>query len=163
MEKITIDQIGIDAHRRYAVDQETLESKYITESSMVPPHLEIAGTSMIYSSKWEELFELNVSNIPWAAFYPPPNYRIQKNKFFSHAITPNILWADEDAFNEDEEQDQEKERKKQNDVLDALLEALSKNQIKEEESVLLNLVESIKMLNSLLREANSKKLQYQKG
>lgn len=165
MEKITIDQIGIDAHRRYAVDQETVESKYVTESSMVPPQLEIAGTSMIYSSKWEELFELNVGNTPWAAFYPPPNYRIQRNKFFSHTLTPNFGWSEDEEDEDQEENDEEGERarKKQDESLNALLEMISTRILRSDESALLNLVESVKKLNSFLREINSKKLQYQKG
>lgn len=162
MEKITIDQIGIDAHKRYAIDQETVESKYVTESSMIPPQLEIAGTSMIYSSKWEELFEMNGNNIPWAAFYPPPNYRTQRNKFFSHALTPNIPWSDENDDQEEGEEGEE-EPKKQNESLNALLAELSKRIVKSDESALLNLVQSIKMLNNLLKEVNAKKLQYQKG
>ena len=161
MEKITVDQIGIEAHKRYAVDQENLESSYITDSSMIPQHLEIAGTSAIYSSKWEELFEINLKNIPWAAFSPPPKYFSHRNRFFSHALIPGILWSEEDESEEDEER--ENERKKQNETLHAIIEAISSRKIKGDGSALLNLIESVKFLNSLLKEINSRKLQYQKG
>ncbi|HSX04229.1 MAG TPA: DUF5399 family protein [Rhabdochlamydiaceae bacterium] len=161
MEKVTIDQLGIEAHRRYAFDQETLDTAYITESPLVPQHSEITGTSAIYSSKWEELFEVHLKNIPWAAFSPPPKYFRQRNRFFSHALIPGILWSDEDENEEDEERDNE--RKKQNESMRNIINAISCRRIKGEESALLNLIESVKLLNSLLREINSRKLQYQKG
>ena len=164
MEKITIDQIGIDAHKRYAIDQESLETKYLTESTAIQPQLEIAGTSMIYSSKWEELFEFNFCNTTWAAFLPPPNYRTQRNKFFSHALIPGILWSEaEEDEDLEEDEDTENERKKQNHLINQIIESLSTGSIKEDESALLNLIQSIKTLNSLLREVNARKLQYQKG
>lgn len=163
MEKITIDQIGIDAHKRYAIDQESLDTHYITDATHISGQLEIAGTSMIYSSKWEELFEFNLNNTTWAAFLPPPNYRTQRNKFFSHSLIPGILWSESDD-DEDLEEDEntENERKKQNALIKNIIEVLS-SRLKEDESALLNLIQSIKTLNSLLREVNAKKLQYQKG
>ncbi len=161
MEKVTVDQIGIEAHKRYAVDQETLDTVYITDSSMIPRHLEMAGTSSIYSSKWEELFEVHLKNIPWAAFSPPPKYYVQRNRFFSHALIPGILWSNDEE--QDEDEGHEEERKKQNETLKTLMETIAVRRIKENETALLNLVESVKILNSLLKEINSRKIQYQKG
>jgi hypothetical protein len=160
MEKVTIDQIGIEAHRRYAIDQENLDTAFIADTKAIPLQLEIAGTSQIYSSKWEELFEVHLKNIPWAAFSPPPMYHSQRNRFFSHALTPGMLWSDED---EEQDNEDDGERKRQNESLKNIINAISCRKIKGEESALLSLIESVKLLNSLLREINAKKLQYQKG
>ncbi len=149
MEKITIDQIGIEAHKRYATDQALLDLSYITESQMISPHLEIAATSQIYSSQWEELFGIHLNNIPWAAFSPPPKYNAQRKRFFAQTLIPSIFFSDE------KEDDDESFKN--------FMHALACRKIKKDESALLGLIESIKLLNSLLKEVNARKLRYQKG
>jgi hypothetical protein len=71
-----------------------------------------------------------------------------------------MLWSDED---EEQDNEDDGERKRQNESLKNIINAISCRKIKGEESALLSLIESVKLLNSLLREINAKKLQYQKG
>lgn len=169
--KVTIDKLHIKSHERYAKDQANLDLKLISESSAIPQHSEITGTSAIYSSKLEELFELQIRNIPWAIFSPPPKYTIQSRRFFSYRLLPKISCQDDD---EDESEEEKEEREnsekgaKSLNLIKEILEAKKKeaeaaHTFAKDKAKLLNLLESIKRLDKLLSFINSKKLQYQKG
>ena len=47
MNRVTIDNLDIRSHDRYAKDQEALDRKYINESTAIAAHSEILGTSAI--------------------------------------------------------------------------------------------------------------------
>lgn len=112
MRPVTIDQLDIKIHERYAKDQQQLDTKYIKESTAIAAYSEIVGTSSIYPSNWEILFELQIKNISWAAFCPPLRYTLQSNRFFSYQILPTIYLRDElDEEEESEEEEKENERK----------------------------------------------------
>jgi hypothetical protein len=161
---VTIDKLDLKEHVRYAQDQKLLDPVYITESGLVHAHSEITGTSSIYSSQWEILFETQVRNIPWALFSPPNHYRAQARRFFGSYILPTIYW---DA---DHNEDQEESEKK-NPYLERIYAAIEKEREADtlrdldvkESNALCNLFESIGFLNTLLAQVNAKKLQYQKG
>ena len=168
MDAVTIDQMDIKVHERYALDQEKLDTSFIKDSALISHYSEVMGITSIYSSKWEELFEIHVGNLPWAAFSPPPKFHIQKNRFFSHRIIPSMDWADENEDEEKEEQQKEgAEVPKLNEIKRALiarkLGAEPLSLFEKDKTALINLLDSIKFLNCLLREINAKKLQYQKG
>lgn len=155
---MTIDNLDVAVHERWAQDQEKLDPKYLS-SAETPNHFEIAGTSILYPSQWEELFEVHVKNIPWAAFTPPPHYRLQPNKFFTHRIVPSIDTGMEGKEEEEKESFYEKilrkaeERRKQK--------ALAA--VQREETALTNLFDIVQTLNVLLEQINARKTQYQKG
>ena len=157
---ITIDQLGIEIHERWASDQEQLDAKYIQESNLIHDHSEIAGTSSIYSSKWAELMEIEHTYITWAAFVPPPDYEKQCNRFFSFDITPKFRWL-EDEEKEENHNRQFEERKKR--VKMKKPRAMHKTLVQRDQSALISLLDSMKSIHDLLREIQSKKLQYQKG
>ncbi len=159
---ITIDQLGIEIHNRWAADQEKLDAKYINESNFIPDHSEIAGTTPIYFSKWAEIFDIAPNYITWAAFVPPPDYEKQCNRFFSFDITPKFRWL------EQEEDEEEEKPKKQLDKIKRRLKsnkpaALHQTLVKRDQNALINLLDSMKSIHDLLREIQAKKLQYQKG
>jgi hypothetical protein len=153
MSTVTIDNLGMKTHERYAQDQEVLESKYITESFSIAPHSESVGTSSIYSPQWEALFDLHLCNTPWALFSAPPKYHVQRNKFFASRIVPGVNWEEgEETF----------------PLLDKILDApKAENQsnlsFEKDKTAILNLFESVKRLNILLAEINAKKMGGLKG
>ena len=53
----TLDQLSIEISERWASDQEVLDTRYINDADLIPPHSEIAGTSTIFSSQWAQLFD----------------------------------------------------------------------------------------------------------
>jgi len=171
MKATTIDNLDIQVHERYAKDQQNLDPRFTVEATSIAPHSEIAVTSAIYTSKWEELFELHVKNTPWALFEPPPKYHLQANRFFRARILPSFEgW--EGQKNEEEEQG-EKEGKDAEEYLDPFEELLhsvenftkgsSLKSFEQDKSLLISLFEKVKYLNTLLNLANARKTQYQKG
>jgi hypothetical protein len=160
----TIDNLDIKIHERYAHDQKILDRTFTKETSLLSSHAEIAATSVIYASKWEELFEMGIKNIPWAAFSPPSFYHQKPNRFFSYRLLPSIYVEDE---NEDE-MDEESERKKENELLKKALQAKKgRNQdsslFERDKTTIISLLKTVVHLNSLLTQVNSRKLQFQKG
>jgi hypothetical protein len=162
MKAVTIDQLDIKDHVRWAQDQEGYDISFVKESHLVAPHPEILGTSVIYPSKFEELFELQKRNLPWASFSPPGNFHMFSKRFFSYRLFPNIYW-------EEEEEDEEKEEDDSKcDLIREVIRAKklgdqSHTLFEKDKSAILALLESIKWVNELLIQINARKLQYQKG
>ena len=163
MKAITIDQLDIKDHVRWAQDQEGYDISFVKESHLVAQHPEILGTSVIYPSKLEELFELQKRNLPWANFAPPRNFYMFSKRLFSYRLFPNIDWEGED--------DDDEEKKEEDDPFDLIQEVIrakkldhqSHSLFEKDKSAILALLESIKWVNQLLKQINARKLQYQKG
>lgn len=165
-EPVTIDNYDVKIHERYALDQEKVDFTLIQGADQIPRHFEIAALQSNISSKWEELFQTHELRHPWANFSLPPNYKMMRNRFFSFAISPEFDWFIDDQ--EDEESEEHEEECAQvEEYKAALLAVRSKTTptavLEKDRSALLNLVESIQMLNGFLRDVHAKKLQYQKG
>ncbi|MBI2812299.1 MAG: DUF5399 family protein [Candidatus Melainabacteria bacterium] len=162
MKGVTIDKLDIKEHVRWAQDQIDLDIAFVKESNMVGSQSEIMGTSLIYSSKLEELFELQKRNLPWACFAPPVNFQMFGKRFFSYRLFPSIHWEDEK-----EQDDEKKEEKNPSDDLVQNVMKVTKDDFdpgfEEDKSCMLGLLEEIKWINELLKQINARKLQYQKG
>jgi len=162
---LTIDNYDVAVHERWAKDQEVLDQVFIRESG-VSAHLDVAALQKSLLSKWEELFEFNSQKHPFAHFAPPPRYTLMRNRFFNHAISEQFDWA-EDA----DEEDEEKQRRDDERQAEKYKTAIQKTQkgsmpvalFEKERSHLLNLIDSIHLLNDFMREIHGRKLQYQKG
>ncbi len=163
MKAVTIDQLDIKDHVRWAQDQEEYDVTFVKESQLVGQHPEILGTSVIYPSKLEELLELQKRNLPWACFSPPKNFHMFSKRFFSYRVFPNIFWEDQ----EEEEEPSEEE----NENFDLIREVIRVKKLanqpeslfEKDKGTILSLLESIKWVNQLLKQINARKLQYQKG
>ena len=164
MKATTIDQLDIKDHVRWAQDQESYDISFVKEAHVVAPHPEILGTSVIYPSKFEELFELQRRNLPWAHFSPPKNFLLFSKRFFSYRLFPDIHW-------EEEESEEEKESSEEDTNCDLIQKMIrveklanqTQSLFEKDKSAILNLLESIKWVNQLLKQVNARKLQYQKG
>jgi len=152
-DRLTIDNLGIKTHERYAQDQAYLDTSYIKESSQIPPLAEITTTVSTFSSQMELLFHLERRNSAWAYFSYPPKYRSQPKRFFSHRLLPTIFWDEK-----------EEEHPKGKSFFQKILDILKKRAKKESEAAAIkNLLSTIEHLDSLLLSANTKRKQYQKG
>lgn len=154
---VTIDQLDLKDHVRWAKDQSAFDVALIKESDIVAHHPEILGTSAIYPSKLEELFEMQKKNLPWAAFEPPKNFHMFSRRFFSYRLFPNIYWEEEGR---DDEEDSHQNLKQQ--VID-LQNPDAQAIFEKDKTAMLNLLDSIEWINHLLKQINARKLQYQKG
>jgi hypothetical protein len=165
MKPVTIDNLSIKIHERYAQDQNLLDPKYLTDALSITTQSEITGTSSIYTSKLEALFEYNLKNCPWASFSPPPRFLFQARRFFSFSLFPYLSFDDEKEESDDEESEEKKEA---NNLIERARAVESANEgstsaFEKEKTAVLNLLDTLKHLNGLLKHINARKAQYQKG
>lgn len=168
MKPVTLDQIGIEIHERYARDQQVLDKAFVEEAA---PHSEVMATSSIFASEWDKLFSYSTRNVPWASFvFPPFSFLSKKRSVFVSSVLPSLEedeQQDHQKGESDEEHEDENKRSLFAEIRARLLcvqaADLSKDQLERERSILLRLLESVEELNELLKEIQSRKLQYQKG
>jgi hypothetical protein len=174
---VTIDSLDISVHKRYAIDQESLDTVYIHEPQLIAPHSKITGTSSIYSSKWEELLEVHKRSTTWANFEPPHGYFHQSNRFFSHCLLPDLYTGIHQDQKENEEAlvsigeiFAEKKQKKisKQELFDLI--SLEKSSdplyalgVENDKKNIVSLLESIEKINKMLSDIHARKLQFQKG
>jgi hypothetical protein len=161
MRGTTIDQLDIKEHVRWAQDQLDLDTTYVKESHFVPLHSELFATSAIYASQWESLFEVQRGNTPWANFSPPKRFHLQTKRFFSYRIFPYLHW-------DEHKEGEEKENREHLDLFERIAQAVpakkqARSSVEQDRGALLQLLETIKSLNTLLSQINARKLQYQRG
>jgi hypothetical protein len=165
MKAVTIDQLDIKDHVRWAQDQNEYDISFVNESHLVAPHPEILGTSIIYPSKFEELFELQKKNVSWANFTQPKNFHLFGRRFFSYRLFPSIHWED---YEEGDEDGSDKEEPASDDLIHEVLKVKKNSHqtqslFERDKTSILNLLEAIKGIDTMLRQINARKLQYQKG
>jgi hypothetical protein len=166
MKPTTIDNLKIDEHVRWAHDQTLLDPIYTQSSPLVEHHPEILWTTTLLTSKWEELFDWQKRNIPFAHFETPDGYHGVSKRLFSYRLFPSIHWKEEDETEEDAPE--KAEAPPHHNLLKEVL-SLEKNPaqptalFERDKSHILHLLEEIKELNSQLAQINARKLQYQKG
>lgn len=158
MPALTIDRFDLKEHVRWAKDQESLDVSLIAEAKLVASHPEVMGTSCIYPSHCEELFELQKRNTSWALFQPPPGFRLFGKRFFSYRLFEDPC----DAEPEREHQDHYAL------VVQKILDTSpskkeSPSLFEQDKTVLVRVFESIGWIESLLKLIHGRKLQYQKG
>lgn len=172
MKSITIDNLDIKDHVRWAQDQTLLDPVYLSEAQSIAHHSELMGMSSIYESQWETLFEWQKRNVPWASFAPPSKFHLASRRLFSFRLFPTIFWEE----NEEEEQDEKEGDEGQSEEGDEPTNNLWSQVVnvaafthqptplfEKDKSTILNLLESIKDINELIGYISARKLQYQKG
>lgn len=178
MKPVTIDNLDIKEHIRWAQDRAILDTSFVKEAKEVAAHPEITGTSSIYSSHLEELFDWDKGMHPWANFSPPHSISLFHKRLFSYRLFPNISSEegseDEDKSAADQEQQQEQDEQEERalrrakDLIQHVL-ALQKSSdqshslFEKDKSSILSLLESIRFIDDMLAQITSRKLQYQKG
>lgn len=165
MQRTTIDQLDIKNHVRWAEDQALLDIHLISESSEVRDQSAIFGTSLIYTSKLEEIINLGICYRPWAAFVPPNVHPLRLRSLFSYHLFPTIHWEDEAS---EEEPDEANSKRFQRDLIKRILSWENRKPrqtavFEKEKTAILSLLEAVKLLDQLLGQIKGRTLQYQKG
>lgn len=164
MKAVTIDQLDMKDHVRWAQDQSVYDASIIADASYVAMQPEINGTSLIYSSKLEELFEMQKKNQSWASFVPPHRFQLFNKRYFSYRLFLNIHW--------DDRKEEDEEEADQNPETQDLIYQVKKLQkftaqspalFEKDKTSILNLLESIHWINEMLSQICARKIQYQKG
>ena len=158
----TIDDLGLDIHERYALDQATVDRTFTTTPSVIFPNAEGGGLNSIFISKQELLFEAHIKNASWALFSPPPVAQMPRHLFAIYLLAPNVPMQDIEWF---------KERPKR-DSLRALLKKRRKTGTGEinlsdiefpEETTILDMMDSLFHLEKLQNIIGTKRQQYRRG
>ncbi|NGX38644.1 MAG: hypothetical protein K1000chlam2_01820 [Chlamydiae bacterium] len=165
-EALTIDNYGVNIHERYALDQEVLDTQFTKDSHLIPAHSEVAARETAITTKWEELFETHLHRHTFATFAPPPGYAMMRNRFFSYVLSPDFDWVEND--DEEDEEKQHKEEKRRAELYKKKIQTKQSKEMpialfERDRTALLNMVDSIQLLNGFLQEIHARKLQYQKG
>ncbi|MCH9631250.1 MAG: hypothetical protein S4CHLAM37_12720 [Chlamydiia bacterium] len=144
---VTIDNIPLEASVQWAESQESLETKYISDSPYVSTHTEVTVVEPKQQSL-DELFETHKKAPTWAYFYAPEGFSAQSNRFFSNTVIPNT--HTEELL----------------DRLEDMVEDIKKAQKKAQEEQYETLKGFFKVaadLDKMLTEARSRVLQFRKG
>lgn len=152
---VTIDNISIQSHRRYAQDQRSLDPLLLKESKEVFSHPEITGTTRIFGSHWAALFGIDLLHPSWARFSPPPRYNRQAKRFFSYKIIPELHFPNE-AFDDDDKNEKRKREQMKQYIL-------KQDADRRDKSILIDFLETLHNLDDQLGQILAKKLQYHKG
>lgn len=85
---VTIDNLGIEASRRYALDQQNLDSNLIKDARMIPSRTELAVIQPYLSTG---ISEFSIGNFTlWAAFSAPVGYQALMSSLFTHQLIPAL-------------------------------------------------------------------------
>lgn len=163
MKSVTIDQLDLKDHVRWAQDQIDYDPIFSDRNTL--PHAEIAGISSIYSSKTEELFELQKRNQHWAAFSVPEEVNLFNKSLFSYSLFPYITIGNE---REEEEEEQDESQGNRQNLVQLVRDIQnftpqSNRFFEKDKTAILNLLDSIGWVNQLLVQIHGRKMQYQKG
>lgn len=154
MQSVTIDNLDIKNHVRWANDQQELDPIYIQEAQVVASHPELLGSSIIYSSQWDLLFEWQKRNRPFAHFEPPKKYRLASRRMFSYRILPHM-----DALGRPDTEEDAVWR-----LIDLpCFKRYPLHLFEKEKTAVIGLFRSMQFLNSMLETIAALKLKYQKG
>lgn len=144
----TIDNLGVDASKRYAQDQKLLDQE-LASTRNLPPRTDITTIRPYVASEYETLFQSG-RTVSWAHFSLPPQYLLSGRNLFSYLLVPSLgsiekLQADADK-------------------LESLKDSLSDDPEGEKKrKALWELYQILLNLNKMLGIMNARRSQYHKG
>jgi hypothetical protein len=168
----TIDNLGVDASTRYAVDQQEFDNKILKEARGIQRQAEVDVTIPSFSSEFDILFDVAKRNTPWAQFSMPDNYNDQRKRLFTYQIIPSLGPQDktesqekkilahlkEQARKQDEgKKDQNKEDRSSWEEDQEIVEQ------EKEQKILAQLLKNLLMLDKCMSDITARRMQYQKG
>lgn len=144
----TIDNLGVEASKRYAQDQKLVD-KDLLSSKNLPPRTDITTMRPYVGNEYVTLFESG-RTVSWAHFAMPPQFMTSARRLFTYLLVPSLgsiekLQADADK-------------------LESLKDALSEDPEGEKKrKALWELYQLLLSLNRMLGTMNARRNQYQKG
>jgi len=171
VEPRTIDDLGIEPSIRWASDQEFLDQTLIKESSFVSKQTIMDVSSPFFKSEFDLLFETTQRYQHWAYFFAPKEYLDQKMRLFTFQLIPSpgseeLQQAQIQKIKDRVEAIARKRKRKQeageaNEY--AWQDKKEEEDLQKESKTLIDLLEYIHELDTLLTAVNSRRSQYAKG
>ncbi len=168
----TIDDLGVAVSTRYAEDQKRYDSSLIKESHAIPPQTSIEVTLPLSPSELDTLIQTAPLQLAWGSFLAPAFYAEQRKKLFTYQSIPSL--GSEDRLESQTQKIQTKlhliEEKVQKDKEEADKDPQKRRQLQQsldqeerEKKILINLLNTIALLDKLIVDINSRRSQYHKG
>jgi hypothetical protein len=166
----TIDNLGLAASTRYAVDQQELDKKILKEARGIPRQAEVDVTTPFFASEFDLLFDTSKKNTSWALFTTPKHYGEQRKRLFTYQIIPS-LGTQEKTENQEkkiqaqlkektDEQNRERKKKQNNTEWE---EDIEQDEQEREQKILLALLKNLIFLDKCMVDITARRMQYQKG
>lgn len=169
MKPTTIADFNIEAHEHYAKNQTSVDPTFTKGAQEIASHFNrVEGTSAIYASQLDELFDLGGTTL-WAMISPPENFSKQTAQHFRHRILPTVDDFDPDFQEEEKGKEGEAEGHQAKAKLISKLMQVDNTpgaataRLEQDRSTLVSLFETVAPLNKILAHIYARRMQYQKG
>ncbi len=86
---LTIDNLGVDPSKQYALNQQELDQYQLKDSSLVPKKTEISVITPAAPSENESKFAIGRATI-WATFDPPAGASFTSGRLFTYQLIPSL-------------------------------------------------------------------------
>ena len=167
----TIDNLGLGPSVRWAQDQEFIDQSLIKESPFVSSQTVVDVASPCFSSEFDLLFHVKQRFAPWSFFLSPPGYQFQTIRLFTYQVIPSLGSEDFISTQMQKIRDKVSSSKKQRALKNqegkgpeyAWEDERENDEEERESKMLLNLLEYINTLDTLIAEINARRSQYSKG
>lgn len=170
VEPKTIDNLGLETSIRWAQDQKYLDKTFTKESPFVSLSTQIDVAEPFYESEFNTLFQMK-RYATWAALLAPKSYNLQKMRLFTFQIIPSLgthefLSAQMQKIRDGVENSKKGRAQRRKEGKGS--EYLWEDEKEEEEELraskmLINLLEYLQVLDTILIQINSRRNQYSKG
>ncbi|MFY7842742.1 MAG: DUF5399 family protein [Rhabdochlamydiaceae bacterium] len=178
-EKVTIDNLRIKDHNKYANNQKAFNPVFVKDSPFISQQSTIDSIEPFYHSAFDKLFGLIFKNQPWARFEAPP-FSLNRFHCFSSSIVPfldsenhlsqkidqayldsvHMFYAKEEIPSKFS---QENLTQTKHDLIQSLENTISTEFLMQQQEILKELITCVEDLNKMIVECNTRRLQYQKG
>ena len=164
----TIDNLGADIYVSYEKGRRQLEQKYVSESRDVALQIQTDISEPFVITDFQLLFDLTPKAATWVYLSPPPNFKEQKRRLFTHQLAPKLgpeeylemqIERIEDAL----DQEEKKASKQPKKGLFAWEHDQQPNELKRSANTLIELLKKVKILNQIMIEINSERSRYSRG
>jgi hypothetical protein len=103
----TIDNLGVDVSRDYAAIESAKEFResLLQGARDVPSKTQVSVTEAAYPNEIDDLFGLQLQNMPFASFSEPPGYSAYRRNIFSTQLAPSLGIAQRQQEQEEQVKD----------------------------------------------------------
>ncbi len=142
----TVDDLGVDASKQYALNQQDLDFNQLQDSRFVPQKTEISVTTPYTPSDYDSKFSIGRITI-WASFKPPAGSATTAGRLFTYQLVPSLGGLDQQVSQ-----------------LDHFAEiAPTDPTLKKEHTIIHNLLQQLVSIGQTFEQISARRSQYQKG
>lgn len=161
----TIDNLGLQTYIRYEEERSRFGDDILIHAQEVASELTRDVSNPLLFSEFDLLFDLQKRARPWADILPPPTYKDQRRRLFTHQLAPKLGPEERvEAYQDRIEQvrDQLKKKIAENKALVTATKPEEEEMVKDAEKLIL-LMQDINGFNKMIDYAYKERNRYSKG